>query len=128
MFQISGMPEFVAPEVVNKEGVSFPADMWSLGVITHLLLTGISLFRGADDRTTLTNIKEKRWGFKEDIWQHLSSEARDFITRLLVYEQEGRMDVKAALKHPWLNFADKLPASQYNITTDTLRNYYNSLK
>lgn len=51
------MPEFVAPEIVKGEGVSFPADMWSVGVITHLLLTGISLFRGQDDRTTLTNIK-----------------------------------------------------------------------
>lgn len=52
------MPEFVAPEIVRGEGVSFPADLWSVGVITHLLLTGISIFRGDDDRATLNNIKE----------------------------------------------------------------------
>ncbi|XP_054277504.1 obscurin-like isoform X6 [Macrosteles quadrilineatus] len=123
-----GMPEFVAPEIVKGEGVSFPADMWSVGVITHLLLTGISLFRGQDDRTTLTNIKENKWEFREDIWKYLSIEARDFITKLLVFDAEGRMDVKAALRHPWLNSADKMPSNQHSITTDTLRNYYNLLK
>uniref|UniRef100_A0A1B6FN80 Obscurin n=1 Tax=Cuerna arida TaxID=1464854 RepID=A0A1B6FN80_9HEMI len=123
-----GMPEFVAPEIVKGEGVGFAADMWALGVITHLLLTGVSLFRGVDDRTTLTNVKENRWEFREDLWTNLSSEARDFVSKLLVYDAEGRLDVKAALRHPWLNRADKMPPNQYNITTDTLRNYYNLLK
>lgn len=64
----------------------------------------------------------------QEIWRFLSVEARDFVTKLLVYDAEGRLDVKAALRHPWLTFADRLPPNQYNITTDTLRNYYNSLK
>lgn len=122
------MPEFVAPEVVKGEGVGFSADMWSLGIITHLLLTGVSIFRGTDDRTTLTNIKEQKWQWREDLWSRLSTEARDFVSKLIVYNADGRMDVKAALKHPWLNFADRIPQNQYNITTDSLRNYYNLLK
>lgn len=122
------MPEYVAPEVVKGEGVSFPADMWSLGIITHLLLTGVSIFRGVDDRTTLTNIKEQKWQWREDLWDNLSLEARDFVSKLLIYDTESRMDVKAALRHPWLNLADRMPLNQYNITTDTHRNYYNLLK
>lgn len=59
------MPEFVSPEIAKGEGVNFSADMWSVGVITHLLLTGISLFRGVDDKTTLSNIKDNRWEFRE---------------------------------------------------------------
>lgn len=55
-------------------------------------------------------------------------EARDFVSKLIVVSQEGRLDVKAALRHPWLTLADKTPPNQYNITTDTLRNYYNLLK
>ena len=39
------MPEFVAPEVVNGESVGLPADIWSVGVITYLLLSGTSPFR-----------------------------------------------------------------------------------
>lgn len=42
---LSGMPEFVAPEVANGEGVTYAADMWSLGIITYLLLSGTSPFR-----------------------------------------------------------------------------------
>jgi len=35
------------------------------------------------------------------------------------------MDVKLALKHPWLQVADKIPVNQYKISTENLKNYYN---
>ncbi len=41
-----GQPEFVAPEIVNMEGAGFGSDMWSAGIITYLLLSGVSPFRG----------------------------------------------------------------------------------
>ena len=46
----TGMPEFVAPEIVNNECVGLPADIWSVGVITYLLLSGTSPFRSAPAR------------------------------------------------------------------------------
>ncbi|XP_020711861.2 obscurin isoform X6 [Athalia rosae] len=118
-----GMPEYVAPEVANGEGVSYGADMWSLGIITYILLSGISPFRGINDRETLTKIKEGRWEF-DDRWSYISEEGRDFIRKLLVYQIDGRMDVTAALRHPWLNLADKMPADPYRISSENLRNYY----
>ena len=39
------MPEYVAPEVVLGKGVGYAADMWAVGVITYLLLSGTSPFR-----------------------------------------------------------------------------------
>ncbi|XP_049802568.1 obscurin isoform X4 [Schistocerca nitens] len=123
-----GMPEFVAPEVVNGDGVSTSADMWSVGIITYILLSGISPFRGVNDRETLTRIKEGKWEFIEEWFSKLSMEARDFISKLLVYQVDGRMDVKAALKHPWLLRADKMPADEYQITTDRLKIYYDSYR
>ncbi|RZF43883.1 hypothetical protein LSTR_LSTR007219 [Laodelphax striatellus] len=123
-----GMPEYVSPEIVTGDGVGTPADMWALGIITHILLTGISPFRGGNDRETLTNIRENKWSFREDVWQNLSGEARDFVKLLLVFQQEGRMDVHTALRHPWLNRADKMPHDEFRITTDSLRNYYNTYK
>ncbi|XP_075215544.1 obscurin isoform X3 [Lycorma delicatula] len=123
-----GMPEYVSPEIVKGDGVGTPADLWALGIITHVLLTGISPFKGNNDMETLDNIKENKWSFQEDIWSKFTKEARDFITRLLTVQQEARMTIKEALKHPWLNLANKIPANEYNITTDSLRNYYNSLK
>lgn len=49
-----GMPEFVSPELARGEGVGFSSDMWSVGIITYILLSGHSPFRGANDRETLT--------------------------------------------------------------------------
>ncbi|NEU36127.1 hypothetical protein GN156_36340, partial [bacterium LRH843] len=79
----------------------------------HILLTGISPFRGSNDRETLTNIRENKWSFREEVWQNLSREARDFVRLLLVFQQEGRMDVHTALRHPWLNRADKMPHDEF---------------
>ena len=41
-----GQPEYVSPEIVNGEGASFAADLWAVGIITYLLLSGVSPFRG----------------------------------------------------------------------------------
>lgn len=52
-----GMPEYVSPECANGQGTGLPHDMWSVGIITYILLSGISPFRGPHDRETLTNVK-----------------------------------------------------------------------
>lgn len=53
-----GMPEFVAPEIASGEGVDVNADMWSVGIITYILLSGHSPFKGIHDRETLTRVRE----------------------------------------------------------------------
>ncbi|CAL8254830.1 unnamed protein product [Merluccius merluccius] len=97
-----GTPEFLAPEVINYEFVSFPTDMWSLGVITYMLLSGLSPFLGDDDNETLNSILACQWNFDEDEFLDVSEEAKDFITRLLVKSKSWRMSATASLKHPWL--------------------------
>lgn len=52
------MPEYVSPEIVNGDAVGYPADMWAVGIITYILLSGYSPFKGLNDRETLTLIKE----------------------------------------------------------------------
>ncbi|CAH1393217.1 unnamed protein product [Nezara viridula] len=123
-----GMPEFVSPETIKGQGVNTSSDMWSIGVITYLLLTGISLFRGNNDMETLNLVKEGYWEFDEELTRTLSLEAKDFITKLLVIDPKDRLDVKAALRHPWLNYADRLPPNLYEIPTEKLHNYYNLWK
>nr|XP_034830916.1 obscurin isoform X3 [Maniola hyperantus] len=124
-----GMPEFVAPEVANGEGVAFGADMWSVGIITYILLSGYSPFRCRNDRETLTKIREGKWEWHdEEWWSRFSKESRDFISKLLVINWHDRMDVNTALSHPWLSCADKIYKDEYTITTDRLRNYYNLYK
>ncbi|XP_039985159.1 myosin light chain kinase 2, skeletal/cardiac muscle isoform X1 [Xiphias gladius] len=98
-----GTPEFLAPEVINYEFVSFPTDMWSLGVITYMLLSGLSPFLGDDDNETLNNILACQWNFEEEEFADISDEAKDFITRLLVKSKSWRMSAAESLRHPWLS-------------------------
>lgn len=123
-----GMPEYVAPEVVKGEVVSYWQDMWSVGIITYILLGGYSPFRGEHDRETLTKIQEGAWEFRGSVWEHISSEGRDFITKLLVYTPERRMDIKTALKHPWFDIIYRRREDEYRIGTDRLRNYHKQFR
>lgn len=122
-----GMPEYVSPEVVNREGVGFHHDMWSVGIITYVLLGGYNPFRGANDSETLLKIRDGMWDFSDPFWKHISDDGRDFIKNLLIYSPEERMNVKTALKHPWFFLLDRPPQpDEYRISTDRLRNYYDS--
>ncbi|NXD64826.1 MYLK4 kinase, partial [Eolophus roseicapillus] len=98
-----GTPEFLAPEVVNYECVSFPTDMWSLGVIAYMLLSGLSPFLGDDDNETLNNILSCSWDFEDEEFQGVSDQAKDFISKILIKDKCWRLSATAALKHPWLS-------------------------
>ncbi|XP_018532010.1 myosin light chain kinase 3 isoform X2 [Lates calcarifer] len=98
-----GTPEFLAPEVINYDFVSFNTDMWSLGVITYMLLSGLCPFLGDDDNQTLNNILACQWNFEEQEFVDTSEEAKDFISRLLIINKSWRMGASEALRHPWLS-------------------------
>uniref|UniRef100_A0A8C6PW46 Myosin light chain kinase family member 4 n=1 Tax=Nothobranchius furzeri TaxID=105023 RepID=A0A8C6PW46_NOTFU len=98
-----GTPEFLAPEIVNYDFVSFNTDMWSLGVITYMLLSGLCPFLGDDDNETLNNILACQWNFEEQEFIDTSEEAKDFIRRLLVVNRSWRMGACEAMRHPWLS-------------------------
>ncbi|NXJ73157.1 MYLK3 kinase, partial [Trogon melanurus] len=82
-----GTPEFLAPEVVNYDFVSYPTDMWSVGVITYMLLSGLSPFLGETDAETMNYVVNCSWDFDAEAFEQLSEEAKDFISRLLVKEK-----------------------------------------
>ncbi|XP_029498700.1 myosin light chain kinase 2, skeletal/cardiac muscle-like isoform X4 [Oncorhynchus nerka] len=98
-----GTPEFLAPEVVNYDFVSFNTDMWSLGVITYMLLSGLCPFLGDDDNETLNNILACQWNFEEAEFTDISEEAKDFISKLLIINKSWRIGASEALRHPWLS-------------------------
>lgn len=97
-----GTPEFVAPEVVNFEAISFATDMWSVGVIAYVLVSGLSPFAGEDDIQTMANITIGRYDFLDEAFDTVSEEAIDFINRCLVKDQKDRLTAEQALKHKWI--------------------------
>ncbi|XP_032461963.1 LOW QUALITY PROTEIN: myosin light chain kinase 2, skeletal/cardiac muscle [Phocoena sinus] len=98
-----GTPEFLSPEVVNYDQISDKTDMWSLGVITYMLLSGLSPFLGDDDTETLNNVLSGNWYFDEETFEAVSDEAKDFVSNLIVKDQRARMNAAQCLAHPWLN-------------------------
>ncbi|XP_038110447.1 caM kinase-like vesicle-associated protein isoform X5 [Culex quinquefasciatus] len=97
-----GTPEFVAPEVVNFEAISFATDMWSVGVIAYVLVSGLSPFAGEDDIQTMGNITIGRYDFLDEAFDTVSEEAIDFINRCLVKDPNERINAEQALKHKWI--------------------------
>ncbi|XP_058851004.1 death-associated protein kinase 2-like isoform X1 [Acipenser ruthenus] len=99
---IFGTPEFVAPEIVNYEPLGLPADMWSIGVITYILLSGASPFLGETKQETLGNISAMDYEFDEEFFSRTSELAKNFIRQLLVKDTRKRLTIQEALNHPWI--------------------------
>uniref|UniRef100_H3BA97 phosphorylase kinase n=1 Tax=Latimeria chalumnae TaxID=7897 RepID=H3BA97_LATCH len=117
-----GTPEFVAPEVVNQTPVSTVTDVWPVGVIAYLCLTGISPFVGDNDKTTLMNIRNYNVAFEESMFADLTREAKGFVIKVLVDEKQ-RPSAEEALKHPWFKGSPPTPPQTKGktISTDHLK-------
>uniref|UniRef100_A0A3Q2Z111 non-specific serine/threonine protein kinase n=1 Tax=Hippocampus comes TaxID=109280 RepID=A0A3Q2Z111_HIPCM len=94
---IFGTPEFVAPEIVNYEPLGLEADMWSIGVITYILLSGASPFLGDTKQETLGNISAMSYEFDEEFFSNTSELAKSFIRQLLV--KDTRLAVSQPCPH-----------------------------
>ncbi|XP_068602717.1 myosin light chain kinase, smooth muscle-like [Brachionichthys hirsutus] len=97
-----GTPEFVAPEVINYEAISYPTDMWSIGVICYILLSGLSPFMGDSDNETLSNVTSASWDFEDEAFDEISDNAKDFITNLLKKDMRARLTCAKCYEHTWL--------------------------
>ncbi|XP_075165705.1 spaghetti-squash activator [Haematobia irritans] len=104
-----GTPEFVAPEVVNFDCISYGTDMWSVGVITYVLISGLSPFMGETDIDTMANVTIAKYDFEDESFSSVSPECIDFISKLLVKDLNTRMTAEQCLKHKWLQRRPKTP-------------------
>merc|ERR1712051_897482 len=95
----TGTAEFAAPEIVEREAVGFYTDMWAVGVLSYVLLSGLSPFAGSSDIDTLKNVKNCDWSFDEEAFKNVSEEGKDFIRKLQMEKyrmQEVLIDRKCA--------------------------------
>jgi len=97
-----GTPSYVAPEVLNASGYGKEVDMWSIGVITYILLCGFPPFYGDTVPEIFEQIMEANFDYPEEYWGSVSKEAKDFVNKLLVVETSERLSAPQALNHPWL--------------------------
>uniref|UniRef100_A0A8C7PRH2 non-specific serine/threonine protein kinase n=1 Tax=Oncorhynchus mykiss TaxID=8022 RepID=A0A8C7PRH2_ONCMY len=97
-----GSPEFSAPELVLGQPVTLTSDLWSLGVVTYVVLSGASPFLDESAEETCLNICRLDFSFPQDYFQGVSQAARDFVCLLLQGEPDQRPSAAACLQQPWL--------------------------
>lgn len=100
--EILGTRDYVAPEILSYEPIDISADMWSVGVLAYVLLSGYSPFAGATKQETYLNISQGALTFPEELFEGVSDQALDFIRATLVVDRHGRLTVEQCLEHPWL--------------------------
>ncbi|KAG0474345.1 hypothetical protein HPP92_014031 [Vanilla planifolia] len=98
---IVGSAYYVAPEVLHRSYNS-EADMWSIGVITYILLCGSRPFWARTESGIFRAVLRADPNFDDSPWPSVSAEAKDFVKRLLNKDYRKRMTAAQALTHPWL--------------------------
>eukprot|EP00066_Takifugu_rubripes_P004704 XP_003968225.1 PREDICTED: serine/threonine-protein kinase H1-like [Takifugu rubripes] len=97
-----GTLEYMAPEVLLRKPYSSSVDMWALGAIAYVVLSGSLPFED-DSRTRLyRSIMRGKYRFHGDPWPSVSNLAKDFIQRLLFLDPATRLTADQAVHHPWV--------------------------
>lgn len=105
-----GTVYYIAPEVVTKKGYNEKCDLWSLGVITYMLLGGSPPFNAERDDRILDKVTKGKYTFPEARFKDVSSHAKEFIQSILILDPKARPSASQALQHAWLR-EDNPPSS-----------------
>ncbi|XP_041378894.1 LOW QUALITY PROTEIN: calcium/calmodulin-dependent protein kinase type 1D-like [Gigantopelta aegis] len=101
-----GTPGYVAPEVLRRKPYGKAVDVWSVGVISYILLCGYPPFYSENDSELFKQIMKGEYEFDSPYWDNISDSAKDFISHLMELDPKKRYDCEQALTHPWIA-ADK---------------------
>jgi calcium-dependent protein kinase len=121
-----GTPYYVSPEVL--EGTyDKRCDLWSLGVMTYMLICGYPPFNGKTDAEVFYKIRCANYGFPDEDPSTppkdrfaVSDEAKDFISRLLKTDPNRRMTVDEAQNHPWITKLTSQSSSEVKLCPDVI--------
>jgi len=95
-----GTPYYVAPEVLKK-CYTHKCDLWSVGVITYVLLCGYPPFWGDTDEQIFSMVRSGNFDFPKEEWDSVSNSAKNLVRRLLTYDPSSRLSAAEAMKHDW---------------------------
>jgi len=124
-----GTPFFVAPEILMRKGYDQQSDMWSVGCIIYLLLSGNLPFMGRSQKELFRKIVAGKFDFEEDEWLDISDDAKDLVRRLLVLNPDDRMPAADAVRHKWLKASrDRLSMITLQGTSQRLKTFNARMK
>jgi len=102
-----GTLSYTAPEIYLDQGADVAADVWSLGVVLYILVTGANPFRqtssgGNSAEATMYRILKGDFDQQRSAWTRCSESARELVHKLLVVDEFSRLPTHSVMLHPWL--------------------------
>jgi len=97
-----GSPGYVAPEILTAESYDKSVDMWSVGVILYILLSGYPPFYADSAPALFKKIMDVKYDFDDSVWDDISDSAKDLIRNLLVKDPSKRFTAQQCLTHAWI--------------------------
>ena len=112
--EIVGTLGYMAPEVLMGKEYNYSADVWAIGVITYLLLTGYLPFDDEqEDKEVIRKTLFESIPFYNDSWKNISSKAKEFVKKILKKDKEERITIEGILRDPWFeNYVEE--EEEYN--------------
>lgn len=96
---------FVAPEVLKRQGYDAACDIWSLGILLYTMLAGFTPFANGPDDTPeeiLARIGSGKYALSGGNWDSISDAAKDVVSKMLHVDPHQRLTAVQVLKHPWI--------------------------
>jgi calcium-dependent protein kinase len=121
-----GTPYYVAPEVIARDtDYDQSCDVWSLGVLLFMMLSGRPPFDAETDRGILQAIRKCAYNFSDPVWAKVSMPAKELIKRMLVADPSKRIKPADILVHPWVqqSASDSARGPVNAVIAKNLRNY-----
>lgn len=110
---LCGTAQYVAPEILDYQvsGYDETCDMWSVGVVTYILLGGYAPFEGPADELAQFIIRGD-YEFHDKYWADISESAKDMIAHMLEVDPEQRLTAEGALQCEWMGLDAEMLASR----------------
>ena len=125
----NGTPYYIAPEVL-KGSYTTQCDNWSMGVVLFIMLSGKPPFGGKSNKEIIDNVLKGTYNFSNPVWDQISEDAKDLISKLLNKQADERLTAEDAYNHPWISQQKDKEFEGVEISQDVFTNmtsYMNSL-
>ncbi|KYO18710.1 ribosomal protein S6 kinase alpha-2 isoform X1 [Alligator sinensis] len=106
---------FVAPEVLKRQGYDAACDIWSLGILLYTMLAGFTPFANGPDDTPeeiLARIGSGKYALTGGNWDSVSDAAKDIVSKMLHVDPHQRLTAVQVLRHPWIVNREYLSQNQ----------------
>ena len=102
MTETVGSVAYLSPEILQRRPHDLKTDVWSLGIVLYIVLTGRMPFIDREVERTKFNIVHKDLDLSRASWEKVSQAAKDLVTQMLCKAPDARLSIAQVLQHQWI--------------------------